>query len=260
MSVTVATPDTAGGVSETAYTPGPTGRSGPNVPLSTATLTLEMSSGTPSGPTATRCRSTGVTPSATTGETGHRAAPPDAGTGGGSDAHRRAGFAGALRALGLREGSGTAPAAIGLAELDAALDALDALAPPLKRRLLAACASVIASDGQVSEIEAEIFRAISDTLGCPVPPLLPGQPLHRARRPRTPRTPGQGRRRPILTANDHNRCRRSGTTASPTAPAQARADLNVGAPWECSSARSGIPKGERDDHQQVDAAAGRPGT
>ena len=36
---------------------------------------------------------------------------------------------------------------------------------------------VISADEEVTLEEAELFRAIADTLGCPVPPLLPGQDL-----------------------------------------------------------------------------------
>ena len=86
-------------------------------------------------------------------------------------------FAAALRALDLPARPMPDPAHSGLDGLDRALDELDALAPSRKRQLLGACAELIASDGRVAEAEAELFRAISDSLGCPVPPLLPGQSL-----------------------------------------------------------------------------------
>ncbi|MGE4607087.1 MAG: M48 family metallopeptidase [Myxococcota bacterium] len=66
---------------------------------------------------------------------------------------------------------------IDLPALDAALEALAGLTPPLKRKFLSACAKLITADHEVTLEEAEIFRAIADTLGCPVPPLLPGQTL-----------------------------------------------------------------------------------
>ncbi|MFP6641290.1 MAG: M48 family metalloprotease, partial [Myxococcota bacterium] len=66
---------------------------------------------------------------------------------------------------------------IGLQGLDAALETLTGLTPPLKRRFLSACAQLITADHEVTLEEAELFRAIADTLGCPVPPLLPGQTL-----------------------------------------------------------------------------------
>ncbi len=62
-------------------------------------------------------------------------------------------------------------------ELDFALDTLAEVSPPMKKQLLASCSLSIAADQQVTEQEAELFRAVSDSLGVPVPPLLPGQPL-----------------------------------------------------------------------------------
>ncbi|MBJ19232.1 MAG: hypothetical protein CL933_07365 [Deltaproteobacteria bacterium] len=67
--------------------------------------------------------------------------------------------------------------AIDLPGLDAALEALSGLTPALKRRFLSTCADLITADHEVTLEEAELFRAIADTLGCPVPPLLPGQTL-----------------------------------------------------------------------------------
>ena len=68
--------------------------------------------------------------------------------------------------------------------LEAVSDALDQLrglsprvAPGATRRVLEACAACIAADGEVTVTEAELFRAICDSLDCPMPPLLPGQPL-----------------------------------------------------------------------------------
>ncbi len=65
----------------------------------------------------------------------------------------------------------------GLAALDDALHVLDEAAPALKRRILVACAQIVSADARVSVAEAELFRSIADSLSCPVPPLLPGQPL-----------------------------------------------------------------------------------
>ncbi len=45
--------------------------------------------------------------------------------------------------------------------------------PPLKRQVLQACAEYIAADGRVTIAEAELLRASADTLGCPMPSLLP---------------------------------------------------------------------------------------
>ncbi len=66
---------------------------------------------------------------------------------------------------------------VGLASLDEALGLAASLDSKAKELVLRACAQIIAADGEVADSEAELFRAIGDSLGCPVPPLLPGQPL-----------------------------------------------------------------------------------
>jgi hypothetical protein len=63
------------------------------------------------------------------------------------------------------------PRDLDLRRLDRALDELEAATPPLKRRILAACAACIGADGKVTLEEGELLRAIADSLGCPVPPL-----------------------------------------------------------------------------------------
>ena len=62
------------------------------------------------------------------------------------------------------------------ARLDAALARLDEAAPPLKARLVAACAAVALADGVVTEREDEILRAVAASLGCPMPSLAPEAP------------------------------------------------------------------------------------
>ncbi|MCZ6574041.1 MAG: M48 family metallopeptidase [Planctomycetota bacterium] len=64
-----------------------------------------------------------------------------------------------------------------LRDLDAALDKLATVTPRFKRPILEAAGACIAADKQVTVEEGEIFRGIADILGCPMPPLLPGQPL-----------------------------------------------------------------------------------
>jgi hypothetical protein len=59
------------------------------------------------------------------------------------------------------------------ARLDAALARLDGATPPLKARLLEACAAAALADGRVAAAEGEIVRAVAATLGVPVPPLAP---------------------------------------------------------------------------------------
>jgi Zn-dependent protease with chaperone function len=63
----------------------------------------------------------------------------------------------------------------GIQALDAALNKLVRLRESSKRDLITGCAAVIVADGQVSIAQAEILRAVSDALECPMPPLLPGQ-------------------------------------------------------------------------------------
>ena len=62
-----------------------------------------------------------------------------------------------------------------LSKLDRAMEKLGELRPKEKEKLLGACVKSIAADGHVSQMEAELLRVFSEMLGCPVPPLLPGQ-------------------------------------------------------------------------------------
>jgi hypothetical protein len=62
-----------------------------------------------------------------------------------------------------------------LAEFDAALQTLNQSVPAVKRRIVVACASCIRADSQVTVREAELLRAICDTLDCPLPPLVVGE-------------------------------------------------------------------------------------
>ncbi len=60
---------------------------------------------------------------------------------------------------------------IKLPALNQALERLNQLTPLLKPRLLKACVICIRADNNFSPIEAELFRAIADTLDCPMPPV-----------------------------------------------------------------------------------------
>jgi hypothetical protein len=62
-----------------------------------------------------------------------------------------------------------------LADFDAALQTLNQSAPAIKRRIVVACAACILEDQQVTVREAELLRAICDTLECPLPPLVVGE-------------------------------------------------------------------------------------
>jgi Zn-dependent protease with chaperone function len=70
-----------------------------------------------------------------------------------------------------------APDDCDLAAVDGALDRLERARAPAAERLLRACAACVAADGLVSQSQGELVRAIADSLGCPMPPLLPGQRL-----------------------------------------------------------------------------------
>jgi uncharacterized tellurite resistance protein B-like protein len=59
----------------------------------------------------------------------------------------------------------------GVNALDAALDRLVVSVPIIKKNLLEACARVVGADGVILEAEAELLRAVADTLDCPIPPL-----------------------------------------------------------------------------------------
>ncbi|HEB61373.1 MAG TPA: hypothetical protein ENJ06_06060 [Phycisphaeraceae bacterium] len=64
-----------------------------------------------------------------------------------------------------------------LEALGSALDELVLVAPKLKEKVIAACTACICADREVTTAEAEVLRAVSDTLDCPMPPLLPGETL-----------------------------------------------------------------------------------
>jgi hypothetical protein len=63
------------------------------------------------------------------------------------------------------------PDQCGVAQVSAALDRLTLAVPIIKRNLLEACARVVGADGVILENEAELLRAVADTLDCPIPPL-----------------------------------------------------------------------------------------
>jgi Zn-dependent protease with chaperone function len=63
-----------------------------------------------------------------------------------------------------------------LPAVDAALNRLTRVSLPLRRQILQACAATVAHNGRLVGREAELFRAIADTFGCPLPP-FPGPVL-----------------------------------------------------------------------------------
>ena len=63
------------------------------------------------------------------------------------------------------------PAECGLNELDQALVTLAGASPNLKRQLIQAAAATVSADGYLQIKEAELLRAVADSLDCPMPPL-----------------------------------------------------------------------------------------
>jgi Zn-dependent protease with chaperone function len=59
-----------------------------------------------------------------------------------------------------------------LPHLSAALDRFAQSLPQIKKNVLTACAETVTFDALIQPREAEILRAIADTLDCPIPPFL----------------------------------------------------------------------------------------
>lgn len=57
-------------------------------------------------------------------------------------------------------------------QIDAALNRIVLAAPIIKKNLIEACVHVVGADGVILETEAELLRAVADTLDCPMPPLM----------------------------------------------------------------------------------------
>ena len=60
----------------------------------------------------------------------------------------------------------------GLEAVDVALTVLEEAAPRIKRQVPQAAAACIAADRKITIAEAELLRAMSASLGCPMHPLL----------------------------------------------------------------------------------------
>ena len=84
----------------------------------------------------------------------------------------RHGFEQAKRTLGLPKARLRPVDDLQFSALDAALAALEEAAPKVKRQVLRAAVTCIAADRTVTATEAELLRAMSASLGCPMPPLL----------------------------------------------------------------------------------------
>ncbi len=63
------------------------------------------------------------------------------------------------------------PRPASLDEVGAALEKFDAASLLMKKQLLMSCAAVATQDGHITSEEAEMLRAIADTIDCPLPPL-----------------------------------------------------------------------------------------
>ncbi len=57
-------------------------------------------------------------------------------------------------------------------KLNQALEKLTSLSPFLKQPLIDACADCVIDDGRIDVAETELLRAISESLDCPMPPLI----------------------------------------------------------------------------------------
>jgi uncharacterized tellurite resistance protein B-like protein len=44
--------------------------------------------------------------------------------------------------------------------------------PTIKKNLIEACVHTVGADGVMTENEAELLRAVADTLDCPIPPFV----------------------------------------------------------------------------------------
>jgi hypothetical protein len=61
-----------------------------------------------------------------------------------------------------------------LTRIHEALTKLAEAAPRIKKRLLSALIFCVAADEEVTVSEAELLRAVADSLDCPIPPIVPG--------------------------------------------------------------------------------------
>ena len=82
-------------------------------------------------------------------------------------------FAEGWRVLSLPERRLLPHDACGFNELDAALVELDRSLPQVKKRTLEAAVACITADRQVTVDETELLRAVSASMSCPMPPILP---------------------------------------------------------------------------------------
>ena len=56
-----------------------------------------------------------------------------------------------------------------------ALDRINRMTPPMKKRFLQGASLCVASDGKIAVAEGELLRTFAECLGCPMPPILGGE-------------------------------------------------------------------------------------
>lgn len=93
----------------------------------------------------------------------------------GNEQNTRQAFHAGRRALRIRKLVLTPASLCTFASLDLTLHTLNEATPQLKRRVIKACAACVLADQRITVEEAELLRAIADSLGCPMPPLLMAQ-------------------------------------------------------------------------------------
>ena len=64
------------------------------------------------------------------------------------------------------------PDQCGVNQINPALNRLVQAVPTIKKNLIEACIHTVGADGLILEAEAELLRAIADTLDCPIPPFV----------------------------------------------------------------------------------------
>ncbi len=69
-------------------------------------------------------------------------------------------------------GWGSQNSAFSHQDLQLAIQKLNQTSPSVKKRFLTAAATAVTHDGKVTAAEAELFRALSESLDCPVPPIV----------------------------------------------------------------------------------------
>ncbi len=84
-------------------------------------------------------------------------------------------FGAGWRALSLPDRPRIPHEEVSFGALDAALNDLERAAPQATKRIVEAAVAVIAEDREVTVEESEVLRVVVASLGCPMPPVLPGQ-------------------------------------------------------------------------------------